>query len=177
MNQLIKIWLLSVSVSLLICFGISELFFSDEGYFWYIVLIYLIVIPLINFMNKLLHVLLTYPLTYKSIVEGIYQSFIDAKFPVLSENLTKQYDWEEYFISLMEWPDASRQQVIASANLFATVENTKTQGMLSTLIMRSYIKKAYLKYMKNNRNSIEEHKAFAGYLIDPTANLDDLDLS
>ena len=106
MNQLIKIWLLSVSVSLLICFGISEVFFSDEGYFWYIVLIYLIVIPLINFMNKLLRVLLTYPLTYKSIVEGIYQSFIDAKFPVLSENLTKQYDWEEYFISLMEWPDA-----------------------------------------------------------------------
>jgi len=31
--------------------------------------------------------------------------------------------------------------------------------------------------MKINRNSIEEHKAFAGYLIDTSADLDDLDLS
>lgn len=177
MDQLIKVWVVSLAVSLLICFGISELFFSEQNYFWYIALIYLIIIPLISFAIRIVHALLSYPLSHKVVIEAYYQGFIDRGFPVLSENIARQVDWEEYIVKLMDWPDATRQQVIGSSILFGVVEHIKTQNMITALLNRITIKKAYLKYMKNNRNSVEEHKAFAGYLIDPSVDLDDLDLS
>jgi hypothetical protein len=90
--------------------------------------------------------------------------------------MTEDYDVLEYLEAITRWPNATREQSNAASAVLGNFEGVKTNGLVAGFYQLRTLNRAYKRYMRDFRHIWEDDKTFAGYMVDPYEDPENLTL-
>ena len=172
----IKIIIGSIAVAAFWSWLLDTYIFESANAFWWLMLGLTIGLPLANGLIKIINQLIMWVFGGSSILEFWLDKYIDGKLPIIHPSNTEDYDFKHYLRSVASWPDAAREQSNAASYMLGEFDAIRASGVGNAWVAHGRLEKAYKKYMKDNRNRWEDDRLFAAYMIDPTADPNDLEL-
>ena len=88
--------------------------------------------------------------------------------------MAEDYGVLEYLEAITRWPDATKEQSNTASAVLGNFEGIKTNGLVASFYQLRTLNRAYKRYMRDFRNIWEGDKTFAGYMVDPSEDPENL---
>jgi hypothetical protein len=164
----------SLALSLLWTWLLDTFLFASDNLFWWIFFVLVVVVPLISFIYKALNLMLVQIFMKRLIDDQLHQGWIDSKLPLIHPSMAEDYGVLEYLEAITRWPDATKEQSNTASAVLGNFEGVKTNGLLAGFYQLRTLNRAYKRYMRDFRHIWEDDKTFAGYMVDPDENPENL---
>ena len=171
-----QLWIFSLSLPVLLSWVIDSLVFTDANAFRWILLILVVGLPLINFILKIINLTMLNIFMKRFLVDQVYEQWQGSQLPFIHPAMTEDYDVLDYLQAVTRWPEATREQSNAASNALGNFEGIKTNGLATGFFTLKILNRVYKKYMKDSRHTWHKDKTFAGYMVDPYEDPDNLSL-